>query len=112
MAGRYVTIELDRPRRLLYDLNALAEIEERLNIGVDQIGNLPAKAKVIRVLLWAGLIHEDPGLTVEQAGAMVTGDRFVYVTEKIGEALQKAFGSGTEGNAKGPEAGTGKKPSE
>ena len=34
---RAVTIELDRPRRLRFDVNALADAEERLGMGLGKI---------------------------------------------------------------------------
>ena len=76
-----------KERHLRYDLNSVAEIGERLGITVrlDNLGQdllaqeLPLKA--LRVLLWAGLIHEDPELTEEAAGGFVDQDNFAAVTQ-------------------------------
>lgn len=103
---RYVTIELDKPRRLRFDLNALAEIEERLGVGIDKLGDLDMKAKTARVMLWAGLIHEDQSITPEDVGGMVDLDNLGYVQERIAAALAAA---GVPGNAEGPKAGSGKR---
>lgn len=90
MAGRTVGIKLDKERHLLYDLNALAEIGDRLNItlrldklGEDLLGT-PLPLSALRVILWAGLRHEDPALTVEDVGAMVDQNN-------IGSVIQRFF---------------------
>lgn len=90
MAGRTVTIELGgKERHLKYDLNSLAEIGERLNITVklnsfaEDLMSTPLNPSALRVLLWAGLRHEDPDLTVEQAGAWVDLDNIGEVWERF-----------------------------
>lgn len=92
MANRYkgeVTIDLDRARTLRLDYNAFAEFEgvigrpwnyyvqliasaqslppdEQVNATLELLG-----VRVLRALLWAGLVHEDPKLTVRQAGDLM-----------------------------------------
>ncbi len=90
MAGRTVTIELGgKERHLKYDLNAIAEIGERLNITVklnsfaEDLMSTPLNPSALRVLLWAGLRHEDADLTVEQAGAWVDLDNIGEVWERF-----------------------------
>ena len=68
---RAVTIELGRPRRLRFDVNALADAEERLGMGLGRIMQQEASFALLRVLLWAGLKHEDRRLTPEAAGALL-----------------------------------------
>lgn len=65
-----VTIELDgRQRTLKFDLNALCLFEEQA--GASVIEALQKRSMThIRSLLWAGLIHEDPLLTVDDVGKM------------------------------------------
>ena len=59
-----VTIELaGKMRHLFYDLNALRMIEKEMKIELkDLLPHLLARGWLgdIRILLWAGLIHEDP----------------------------------------------------
>lgn len=63
------TIELDKPRTLRFDLNALCAIEDATGKSLSQaVSNTMSS---IRLMLWAGLKHEDPGLTLEQVGAMI-----------------------------------------
>ena len=92
MNGNTVVLNLGgKERRPRYDLNALAEIGDRLgievrlsDIGEDLLGRkLPLKA--LRVIFWAGFIHEDPELTEEEAGRWV--DQYNF-----GEVLEVFFG--------------------
>ncbi len=90
MAGRTVTIELGgKERHLKYDLNSLAEIGDRLNITVklntfaEDLMSTPLSPSALRVLLWAGLRHEDPELTIEQAGSWVDLDNIGEVWERF-----------------------------
>lgn len=72
MATRFVVIELDRPRRLRFDANALADLEGVMGMGLgrmmadDQMG-----IRTLRAMLWAGLKWEDRGLTLERAGRLI-----------------------------------------
>ncbi len=92
---RSVEIEIDgKVKRLRYDFNALADIEERAGAG---IGSLFNESRIgfstIRLLIWGGLKHEDRGLTLERAGQLVKqmideGYDFEQVAGLINEALQ------------------------
>ena len=88
--GNAITLDLGgKTRRLRYDLNSVAEIGERLGItvrldslGEDLLGkDLPLRS--LRVLLWAGLVHEDPELTEEAVGSWVDQDNFGEVTQSF-----------------------------
>lgn len=90
MAGRTVTIELGgKERHLKFDLNAVAEIGERLNVTVrleklaEDLLSTPLPLSALRVLLWAGLRHEDPELTPEQVGAWVDLDNIGEVWDRF-----------------------------
>jgi hypothetical protein len=89
-----VRIELDRPRQLRYDVNAVAAVEDELGLGLvalvkpDRIGY-----QVLRVLLWGGLRHEDATLTVDDAGDLVqsyieNGGTIVTMMEKVNLAFR------------------------
>src|SRR4030095_12219520 len=54
----------DRERTVKYDLNALCLFEEETGLPLDQALK-SMKMKNVRALLWAGLIHEDPLLTID-----------------------------------------------
>lgn len=71
--GRSLAIALDRPRRLRYTYNSLCRLQELLGPKVDQVLTAGPKTSFaeIRVLLWCGLIKDDPTLTLEGAGEAI-----------------------------------------
>ena len=90
MAGRTVTVNLGgKERQLKFDLNAIAEIGERLKVTVrleklaEDLMSTPLPLSALRVLLWAGLRHEDPELTPEQVGAWVDLDNIGEVWDRF-----------------------------
>jgi len=83
----FVSIELDKKRNLRYTMNALAEIEDALGVPLAELQNVAMTIKNVRVILWAGLIHEDADLTVEDVGNMVDLTNFQEVQEKVAEAF-------------------------
>lgn len=90
---RTVAIELDKTRRLKYDLNAFALLKEQHGINLfradpDRLHDPTA----VRACLWAGLVHEDPNLTVEQVGSFVDLGNFREVSELVAEAMMSANG--------------------
>ena len=89
-----IEIELDRKRLLDFDLNALAAAEKAMTEfwgtrttmgGVLTEGTIGAADT--RAMIWGGLIHEDPELTLEQVGAMVHIDNLLYAQGKLMESL-------------------------
>lgn len=99
LKGKRVPIELDRTRYLIYDLNTLAELEEKigeldqffksLSERVNQKKALPFKT--VRLLLWAGLVSEDEKLTEKQVGSFVFLENIELVTNKIIEAVNASM---------------------
>lgn len=89
---QYVDIEVGGfSRRLRYDFNALASLEDAIGRPVSSIGENMG-VREMRAMLWAGLIHEMPKLTLTQVGDMLSFDRMEYITEKIQEAFALAIG--------------------
>lgn len=85
-----VEVELDKKRTIRFTMNAMAELEDKLGLSLEDMGNVQMTIKNVRTILWAGLIHEDPDLTEEEVGNMVDMGNMEYVQEKV--AL--AFGGG------------------
>lgn len=84
------------PRHLRLDINAVSLIEERVSAG---IGSLFEKGRVgistIRACLWAGQLHENPSLTIDEAGEQINdhldaGGTLVQLCDVIREALEAA----------------------
>ena len=85
-----------KERRLKYDINAAAEMEELLGGRslLFILGN-PASAgfSVMRTLLWGGLKHAEKGLTLQRVGLLMqeymeAGGSFGELAGKIGEAIK------------------------
>lgn len=91
MSNQYIMIELDRPRRLKYDMNALCEIEDRLGITIAELSTIKVGMKQTRTIIWAGLVHEDGELTEQQVGSFITMENMVEVQEKMANALAKNY---------------------
>src|SRR5260370_30193637 len=116
MKIRKVPIELDRPRSMLYDVNALIDLgsERRINLMTKEgwetlLGRMAPPAPVtmddkpveqfvpaipsfekVRAIVWAGLRHEDETLTVRQVGAMLDPADLGRVVTAYTEAFQAA----------------------
>lgn len=87
-----IPITLDKPRNLVFDLNAFCELEDRfgdINAAFQALEN--GSVKAIRTLLWVGLIHEDENLTEKQVGKLVTFDNVQEIAEKINQAMSKSL---------------------
>ena len=109
---RPVDIHLDRPRTLLFDLNALEELEELYGDLETAFAAFQGKGKKIKHLknfLFAGLVHEDTSLTPTVVGKLIGYNDLTVLTDQIYDAItgaisralpEKEEGSeGTEGEA-------------
>lgn len=87
-----VEIELGgKSRRLRYDFNAIADIEQKAGLGIGALfDENRAGLNSLRLLIWGGLKWQERGLTVEQAGQLV-GD---YL--KDGGSLEELMGKVTD----------------
>jgi len=95
----YVHVEIngeDKPFKL--DLNAVADLEEKLDKGIGAIMQEENVGfRTIRAFYWAGLKWKDKGMTIQRAGTvvqkMLTEDSkdFKELMEPVREAL---FASG------------------
>ena len=87
-----------KERRLRYDINAAAEMEELMG-GKSLLyvlgSPMAAGFSAIRVLLWGGLKHADKGLTLQRVGLLMqeymeAGGNLGELAERIGEALKNS----------------------
>ena len=75
-------------RTIKFTLNAMAELEDRygsVDEAFKQLDNNSIKA--VRCILWAGLIHEDPGLTEQQVGNLIDIQYMQELMASLGEAF-------------------------
>jgi len=105
-----IDISLDKIRHLRFGLNALAALENELGASIQAVFSDIERVGFIQIrgILWAGLLHEMPDLTVEEAGdlfesipeevASTFAERNEYLILKIGEA----FGNDVESKKKSP----------
>jgi len=128
--SKWPTLALDRPRRVIYDMNALMELTERMELDFDELavvfgrqvpvrdaagepvldatGEPETKFKMptvrhIRTLVTCGLLADDPALTEEIVGALVTPDKLGETFAACSKALAEAISGGDD--ADGPQEG-------
>ena len=87
---KYTPIVLDKPRRLLLDLNAMVDFEKATGKNALQIGE-DLSATDLRALLWACLRHEDELLLPGQVGAMIHAGNMADVAKTLTEVYQKGM---------------------
>lgn len=93
-----IPITLDKPRTLLYDFNAFIELEEIYgDVSTALEGLEKLKIKVVRDMIWAGLLHEDENLTPKQVGKMLHPSNIEEVAYKIAEAIGVSLPEPEEG---------------
>src|SRR5437899_7765548 len=123
MQIKKVPIELDKPRTLLFNVNALIDLGEALRLNLmteegweERLGKMvpvapetmdaaPAEKFVampsfekVRAIVWAGLRHEDESLTIRQVGAMLDPSDLGRVIA----AYTEAFNAGDVAEPKDP----------
>ena len=87
-----IDIVLDKPRKLKFDLNAFAELEETFGDVETAMAELEkGKIKALRAILWAGLVHEDAALTVTDVGSMIDMSNLEVVMEAINRGISGAL---------------------
>lgn len=85
-----ILVELDRPRRMVFDFNALCNFEKVSGQSAFNAETwLKPGASTCRCLLWAGLLTDDKSLTLDKAGDLM--DQF---PEKAMEAIKFAHEAG------------------
>lgn len=85
-AKKMVTINLDKERHLYFNLNSLEMIEDLTGKTVDKIGE-SMNMKMLKAIVFAGLVHEDKDLTLEAVGDMIGFEDLEPVSNAIGEAF-------------------------
>jgi hypothetical protein len=99
-----IRIEFDRPRSLHYDLAAIRDLEKALDgkplgVIVNDLANMGVNSFVFA--LWAGLKHEDRGLTpnlvtkrleayLKDAGEPGSDKKLSLLADAINDALEES----------------------
>lgn len=97
----HVDLTLDKPRRLRYDFNAIADLETTLGHPIATLLTTQMGLSSIRGLLWCGLKAEDRRLTPQRTGELIqqyltNGGTLEALLAKVREALDQSgvFGLG------------------
>ena len=102
-----ITLSDGVERTIKFDLNAMAELEDRYGSVDAAFKKLDENSiKALRFVLWAGLIHEDPNLTEQKVGSLID---MRYMTEML-ETLGDAFTADMPVPENTPEIGTTESP--
>lgn len=89
-----IEIKLDKVRHVRFGTNNLIQAERALGIGIADIALGLQKRPTLeltRAMLWAGLLPEDPALTIEKVGEWVTPKKISTIWPKLVEALNPWF---------------------
>lgn len=90
-----VSLEADGKRfTLVFSVNALCELEERLGEAVSDIGSLASKGKrfsTIRTVFLCGLLDHHPDLTERDAGNIISAIGIDKADAACAEAFALAF---------------------
>ncbi|ACA45729.1 hypothetical protein FDC22_06030 [Clostridium botulinum] len=84
-----VSIKLDKERHLIFDLNAMCELEEKfesIDAAFEKLSE-NMKMKDLRYTLWLALKYEDEEITEKEAGRLMTITEIDIILSKLGEAL-------------------------
>lgn len=96
---------------LRLSINAIAEIENLLDQGINQIATSladPARLRLstLRAIVWGGLREKHPDLDLFKVGELIAEVGVEAITVAVQEAFSLAFPS-ADGDARPPKAGQG-----
>lgn len=101
----FMKYEGGRERTLRFDVNALADFEQETGMGFAQLMKQRAIFANARAMLWAGLKHEDRGISIEYVGDLIgdylTDDDIEDGDHTIDTLLMVAFEAAIEQRALG-----------
>lgn len=85
-----VDIMLDKPRTLAYPVYSLIKLKKEHGIELKDLQD-KEKAEDLETILavvWAGLIHEDTDLTMEELGFMLDITQLPEISQKVAEVFE------------------------
>lgn len=78
---------LDKERELKFDLNALEMVEELSGTTLEKATE-NMSMKMLKILLFSALMHEDKELTLEHVGSLVTMQNMKEVSQALTECFK------------------------
>ena len=109
----FVMLELDRPRKLRFGMNALVVIEELIGKNISEMNLEKVSMKDIRTIIYAGLSGDNKTLlggvmTPEMVGDLIDEYSDINtVALKMSEAFEHSFGKNVVGPVVEKENGSG-----
>jgi hypothetical protein len=90
----YYPIQLDKARNFKYGMRALDRIEKKLKTKIALLDMGSLSMDETATLIWAGLVHEDSKLTVENVMDLIDDySTLPEVTAIMNEAFETTFGT-------------------
>ena len=97
-----VDLEIDGSiLKLEFDWNSIALLEQEAGVNIctpegnkmlaEAFGSAGVSPFKVRLLFWAGLQANYPGMTLNEAGKLIRMDRLQAIIEAIAKAIRKAF---------------------
>lgn len=90
-----ILVDYDKPREIKFDFNALCDFEKFSGVSFSNLDVKGLGLFEMRVLLWAGLKHQDAKLSIADAGniiyTVITADNSTSTLETIGTDLSNAL---------------------
>lgn len=81
----------DADYTLKFSTNAICELEDHLNKGLNEIVAGIERLSSVRALLWAGLRAKHPDVTIKGAGEIIDKIGMAAAIEHVSVALKTAF---------------------
>ena len=80
------------PRRLKFDANAFADLEEATGYGIGVLMHREMSFALMRQFIHHGLKHDEPGMTLQRAGLLIQsysrgGGDLTALASKVNEAI-------------------------
>jgi hypothetical protein len=89
----FTPIQLDKSRNFRYGMKAISIIEKKLKKNISKIDFDDLSMEDTAIIIWSGLVHEDPKLTPEKVMDLVDEhSNMQKVIEVMGQAMDEAFG--------------------
>jgi hypothetical protein len=113
MRNKSITVSLGgQTRTLKLNLNALAAYEDYTGQRLDTLGNelKSLRVSMLRTLIWALLITDEPLLTINQVGSWIGFDNLNEVTQALVQSLQANMPQASETTAVQPTGGATESP--
>jgi len=84
-------IKLDREREAYLDLNAMCRFAEVRGYELWQINTAKPTSADLRALVWCALLREEPDLTLEEAGRLLTMENLEDVAGQLMRQAREAM---------------------